>query len=79
MQLEERLIYKIIGDDEPSRPLNAAPELTSDKDSGRPISDRYGIPREHFLKADEVFLFFDKIYSTYTTTPKRFLDRKSVV
>ncbi|KAF4630047.1 hypothetical protein G7Y89_g8099 [Cudoniella acicularis] len=79
-----QLIYQIIGDLECGETMTAAPELTSDREDGRPdisdkysrpdISYRYGRPHDSALQADEGCLFFDYIYLTsYDTTPKRYL------
>ncbi|KAH8792221.1 hypothetical protein F5882DRAFT_290887, partial [Hyaloscypha sp. PMI_1271] len=79
-----QLIYQIIGDFECGEAMTAAPELTSDRENGRPdisdkcgrpdISYRCGRPHDSALQADEGCLFFDYIYSTsYDTAPKRYL------
>jgi len=79
-----QLIYQIIGDPECGETMTAAPELTSDRENGRPdisdkcgrpdISYRCGRPHSSALQADEGCIFFDHIYSTsYDIAPKRYL------
>jgi hypothetical protein len=75
MKRKAKLIQQIIGDIAHVETITTAPELTSDRENGRPdISDRCGRPRASAFQADEGYLFFDHIYSTsYDTAPKRYL------
>lgn len=70
-----QLIYQIIGNPECGETMTAAPELTSNRENGRPdISYKCGRPHSNALQADEGCLFFNHIYSTsYNIAPKRYL------